>query len=87
MIYGSTFVHRASVITKNARQELEYEIDCILVLLVSFSRGESLLPQELIGALQLVQVFGDGRLVALDGCYPVDDGVDVKNLASGEGGL
>jgi hypothetical protein len=67
---------------KDAGQELEDTIYSILLALVSLASGQCLLPEVLIGSLEFVEVGGDCLLMALDGCDPSDDRVDVQKLTA-----
>jgi hypothetical protein len=70
-------VNRGGLVPKYTRQEFKYPINGILMLLVSFPRSHSLLPQMLIRVFQLVQICRDGSLVALNGSDAAYDRVDI----------
>ena len=89
VIDGCSLVHGIAIasITKYAGEELEDAIDGVLLLLVLLARGEGLLPQQFIGILELVEIGGDGGLMAFDGGNAIHDRVDVEQLAGGDVGV
>lgn len=71
---------------ENACKKLEDTIDGVLVLRMSLTRGDGLLPKRIVGLLEGTELGRDGLLVALDGGDTVHDGVDVHEVARGHVG-
>jgi hypothetical protein len=67
---------------KDTCQEFENPVDGILLTFVPFAGGQGLLPEVLIGGLEVIEISRDGLLVALDGSNTIDDRVDVKELSA-----
>jgi hypothetical protein len=67
---------------KDTGQEFEDPVNSILLTLVPLTGGQSLLPEVLIGSLEVAEIGRDGLLVALDGSDTTDDRVDVKELST-----
>lgn len=80
-------VHRVGM-AEYTSQELENPVDRVLVLRVALSSSHRLLPERVVGLLQCTKIGRDGLLVPLDCSNPIDDRVDVHEMAGrdiGEG--
>lgn len=76
-------VGRALGMAKHACEELEDTVDRVLVLCVSLTRGDGLLPERIVILLEHAEVRGDRLLVTLDGSYTSHDGIDVQEVLAG----
>jgi hypothetical protein len=67
---------------KDASQEFEDPIDSILLTLVPLAGNQRLLPEMLVGGLELVKISRYSLLVALDSRDATGEGVDVQKLGT-----
>ena len=83
-VFPIILVYRRRLVAKYPGQKFKNTIDCILMLLVSLSRSHSLLPQMLIGRLQIVQIGRYCCLMPLNRRNTANDRVNIQDLTGGQ---